>query len=177
VPQNNNTSHLGVSSMAASPLSENAIAGSLSRWPDTDLPPRANSPRVIRKLLGRRGATPLSSPALGPSARGRADFREHLPSRKLVCKIPSREPCEWRPGLVRRNSAGPFPVRDENDRDEAGLAKIHVTGEGIYFLRAKPLPGSHRLGHSLRSLPDRWRNQPRRSPIQPRRELRPQPPT
>jgi hypothetical protein len=38
---------------------------------------------------------------------------------------------------VRRNSAGPFPVRDENDRDETGLAEIYVTGEGIYFLRAK----------------------------------------
>ena len=45
--------------------------------------------------------------------------------------ILSREPSEWRPDLVRRNSAGPSPVREEKDRDGAGLPEIHVTGGGI----------------------------------------------
>ena len=45
--------------------------------------------------------------------------------------ILSREPSQWRPDLVRRNSAGPSPVREEKDRDGAGLPEIHVTGGGI----------------------------------------------
>ena len=40
------------------------------------------------------------------------------------------------PGFGPPQPGCPSAVRDENDRDEAGLPEIHVTGEGIYFLRA-----------------------------------------
>jgi len=48
VPQDNNTSHLGVSSMATSPLSENAFAGSLNQGPHANFPQECVSPRGER---------------------------------------------------------------------------------------------------------------------------------
>jgi hypothetical protein len=59
-------------------------------------------------------------------------------SRKFVCKILEREPSELRPDLVRCNSAGSSPAREENYCDGAALPEIHVPGERIYVLRAEP---------------------------------------
>jgi hypothetical protein len=89
-----------------------------------------------------RSASPRSDTRFGrrhgPDRKPMRRTSSFTHSRKFVCKILEREPSELRPDLVRCNSAGSSPAREENYCDGAALPEIHVPGERIYVLRAEP---------------------------------------